>query len=347
MPDETEENTSRAKPRRPKAPPHPLLEEFYQQLAISNSKYTLRNYTQAIADFSIWHEERWGGPPNWLEITRDTFRAYLLSPHTSKRETSVIRLRFAALRAFYRWLINTRKLEDSPMEGIRPGKLGQPLPTIFTQQQLERLEAAPGASLQKERAKGEKAQQLENIRICRDIAVFKTLDCCGLRISEVCGLAAQDLRADHTPPVIDVKGKGRKERTIPIGEPALDAILHYWSLLPKAPTKEEPVFLVGTSLDKPLSPRTFQYRVVKWLATADVQAPLPKDPKERAAKKKEPRLSAHKMRHTFATRALDAGVGLLTIKKLLGHANLATTEKYTHLTTQKILPIYKKAHPRA
>jgi integrase/recombinase XerC len=188
---------------------------------------------------------------------------------------------------------------------------------------------------------------LENIRLCRDIAVFKTLDCCGLRISEVCGLAAQDLRADHTPPVIEVKGKGRKERTIPIGEPALDAILHYWSLLPKAPTKEEPVFLVGTSLDKPLSPRTFQYRVVKWLATADVQAPLPKDPKERAAKKKEPRLSAHKMRHTFATRALDAGVGLLTIKKLLGHANLATTEKYTHLTTQKILPIYKKAHPRA
>ena len=128
-----------------------------------------------------------------------------------------------------------------------------------------------------------------------------------------------------------VRGKGKKERLIPIGEPALEAIRNYWSLLPQPPAGESPVFLAGPKKRTPVSPRHLQLRLKKHLAVAGL----------------DPHLTPHKLRHSYATHLLDAGADLRSVQELLGHAHLVTTQVYTHLTTERLKRAYDAAHPRA
>jgi integrase/recombinase XerC len=131
--------------------------------------------------------------------------------------------------------------------------------------------------------------------------------------------------------VVRVRGKGKKERLGPIGEPALEAIKNYWSLLPQAPAGESPVFLTGAKKRTPVSPRHLQLRLKKYLAVAGL----------------DPHLTPHKLRHSYATHLLDAGANLRSVQELLGHAHLVTTQVYTHLTTERLKRAYDAAHPRA
>ena len=125
----------------------------------------------------------------------------------------------------------------------------------------------------------------------RDVAVLETIYSCGLRISELCGLVAQDI--DWNERLVRVRGKGKKERLIPIGEPALEAIRNYWGLLPQTPAGESPVFLAGPKKRAPISPRHLQLRLKKHLALAGL----------------DPHLTPHKLRHSYATHLLDARRG--------------------------------------
>ena len=163
----------------------------------------------------------------------------------------------------------------------------------------------------------------------RDVAVLETIYSCGLRISELCGLAAQDI--DWNERVVRVRGKGKKERLVPIGEPALEAIQNYWHLLPQEPAGESPVFLAGAKKRRTVSPRHLQLRLKKYLAVAGL----------------DPHLTPHKLRHSYATHLLDAGANLRSVQELLGHAHLVTTQVYTHLTTERLKRAYDAAHPRA
>ncbi len=128
-----------------------------------------------------------------------------------------------------------------------------------------------------------------------------------------------------------VRGKGKKERLLPIGEPALAAIQAYWSLLPQPPAGESPVFLSGLKKRTPVSPRPLQLRLKKYLAIAGL----------------DPALTPHKLRHSYATHLLDGGADLRSVQELLGHAHLVTTQVYTHLTTERLKRAYDAAHPRA
>ena len=306
------------------------IDKFLQHLATDRdaSAYTQRNYRQAILEFHRWHQEERQQPPAWEQLQRDDFRGYLrfLGRHNLSR--AAIQLRFSALRTFYRFLIRHGAMAVSPIRNLALPKPGRRLPKFLTPEQMAQLLAAPLKLLPAEGGT-DSDRAAAGFTCRRDVAVLETIYSCGLRISELCGLAAQDI--DWGERLLRVRGKGKKERLIPIGEPALAAIRDYWTLLPQAPAGESPVFLAGPKKHTPLSPRHLQLRLKKYLAIAGL----------------DPNLTPHKLRHSYATHLLDAGADLRSVQELLGHAHLVTTQVYTHLTTERLKRAYEAAHPRA
>jgi integrase/recombinase XerC len=232
------------------------------------------------------------------------------------------------LRTFYKFLIRHGTVSVSPIKNLSLPKLAKRLPKFLTAKQMEDLLAAPLKLLPGPDADASESAAL--VALCRrDVAVLETIYSCGLRISELCGLQAADI--DWHEQSVRVRGKGKKERQVPIGETALAAIKQYWSLLPLMPAGEAPVFFAGLKKLAPVSPRILQLRLKIYLAAAGL----------------DPHLSPHKLRHSYATHMLDAGADLRSVQELLGHAHLVTTQVYTHLTTERLKKAYDKAHPRA
>lgn len=318
-------------PPQPQPPLHDKwIKKFLQHLATDRgaSAYTQRNYRQAMEEFHRWHQAERKQPPAWEQLQRDDFRAYLrfLGRHNLSR--AAIQLRFSALRTFYRFLIRHGEVAASPIKNLSLPKVGKRLPKFLTPQQMADLLAAPLKLLPT--PGGTEAEHAAATLACRrDVAVLETIYSCGLRISELCGLVAQDI--DWNECIVRVRGKGKKERLIPIGQPALAAIQNYWCLLPQTPAGESPAFLAGPKKRSPVSPRPLQLRLKKYLALAGL----------------DPSLTPHKLRHSYATHMLDAGADLRSVQELLGHAHLVTTQVYTHLTTERLKRAYDAAHPRA
>jgi integrase/recombinase XerC len=311
-------------------PEDPWLARFFQHLATDKaaSRYTQRNYRQALHEFYRWHEDERQQAPAWTRLRRDDFRSYLrfLGRHHLGR--AAIQLRFSSLRTFYRFLQRHGAVETSPIKDLALPKLPRRLPKFLTQQQMvDLLEAPLKLPLARRQCDPDDSKSAALRR--RDIAVLETIYSCGLRIGELCSLTAQDI--DWNEHLVRVSGKGKKERLIPIGEPALIAIQEYWRLLPQTPVGGTPVFLAKADRMRPLSPRVLQLRLKKYLAIAGL----------------DPNLSPHKLRHSYATHLLDAGADLRSVQELLGHAHLATTQVYTHLTTDRLKRAYDQAHPRA
>jgi len=163
----------------------------------------------------------------------------------------------------------------------------------------------------------------------RDVAVLETIYSCGLRVSELCGLRAEDI--DASEQLVRVRGKGKKERLVPIGQPALQAIENYWQTLKQPPAGASPVFFADTKKAAPLQPVQLSRRLKRYLMIAGL----------------DPGLTPHKLRHSYATHLLDAGADLRSVQELLGHAHLVTTQVYTHVTTERLKKAYDAAHPRA
>jgi integrase/recombinase XerC len=308
----------------------PWFTKFFQHLAADRgaSVYTQRNYRQALEEFHRWHQEERKQAPAWDKLQRDDFRGYLrfLGRHNLGR--AAIQLRFCALRTFYKFLIRHGVLAASPIKNLSLPKLARRLPKFLTAQQMKDLLTAPLKLLPSVEASTSKKQNL-SLLCHRDTAVLETIYSCGLRISELCGLKAQDI--DWHEQLVRVRGKGKKERLIPIGQPALESVKNYWQLLPQTPAGESPVFFANASRPRPVSPRDLQLRLKKYLALVGL----------------DPHLTPHKLRHSYATHLLDAGADLRSVQELLGHAHLVTTQVYTHLTTERLKRAYDKAHPRA
>jgi site-specific recombinase XerD len=308
----------------------PWLGKFLAHLATDRgaSVYTQRNYRHALREFSRWHQQEHGQPPAWNALQRDDFRAYLRSLGRHNLGRSPIQLRFSALRTFYKFLIRHGAASVSPIRNLSLPKLARRLPKYLTQQQMVALLEAPLKSLP---AKMDKLRgRPVSAAICyRDVAILETIYSCGLRVSELSGLRAEDI--DWTERLVRVRGKGRKERLVPIGEPALNAIQNYWRTVARPPAGASPVFLAQTRRPAPVSPRDLARRLKKYLALAGL----------------DPHLTPHKLRHSYATHLLDAGADLRSVQELLGHAHLITTQIYTHLTTERLKKAYDAAHPRA
>jgi len=323
-------SSKQTKATTPLPPEDPLLNRFFQHLAVDRgaSAYTQRNYRQSLLEFQSWHLEERQRAPVWTELQRDDFRSYLryLGRHNLGRAT--VQLRFSALRSFYSYLIRQGQIAASPIKNVSLPKTPKRLPKFLTAQQIEDLLGAPLKALPAD--SGNEHERRHQVMLCRrDVAILETVYSCGLRISEVCGLLVQDI--DFSERLVRVRGKGKKERLVPIGEPAVKAIQEYWNLRPQYPGAETSVFASGANAGRPISARDLQLRLKKYLALAGL----------------DPSITPHKLRHSYATHMLDAGADLRSVQELLGHAHLVTTQVYTHVTTERLKKAYDDAHPRA
>ncbi|MCS7338560.1 MAG: tyrosine recombinase XerC [Verrucomicrobiae bacterium] len=302
---------------------------FLEHLATERgaSVYTRRNYEHALREFIGWHVQERQSPPQWDRLDRDTFRAYLRYLGLRNLSRAAIRLRFAALRTFFRYLMRHGVVAGSPLKNLALPKPGKRLPKFLTLRQVQDLLHAP-FKLLAARKGGKRGRPIAPVLCLRDVAILETLYSCGLRVSELCGLRAADI--DWSEKLVRVRGKGMKERLVPIGEPALAAIRNYWQMLPRPPEGEAPVFL-SQSGDAPIAPRDLQRRLKRYLVMAGL----------------DPEITPHKLRHSFATHMLDAGADLRSVQELLGHARLVTTQVYTHLGTDRLKKVYDATHPRA
>jgi len=309
--------------------PDPRVAEFLQHLAVDRgaSPHTRRNYEHALREFAAWHRDEQGGPPAWADLGRDDFRGYLRFLGRGALSRAAIALRFSALRSFFRFLVRRGVVLATPIRNLAMPKLPRRLPQFLTAEQTAALLRAPLEELVERQKAGDQMAAPEEF--WRDAALLETIYSCGLRISEVCALGAEDI--SWSEQLVRARGKGRKERQVPIGAPALEAIRQYWQFLPAAPAGAMPVFLSRAGGIEAVSARVVQLRLKRYLARAGL----------------DPHLTPHKLRHSFATHLLDAGADLRSVQELLGHAHLVTTQIYTHLTTERLKQVYNQAHPRA
>ena len=294
------------------------------------SVYTQRNYRQALDEFDKWYRKANVSPVRWAELKRNDFRLFLRQLGRRELSQAAIRLRFSALNSFYKFLMRRGLVEASPVKGVTLPKPAKRLPQFLTIDQMIALLNAPEAEYNADRlAKEGTSKKVRKALYLRDRAILETIYSCGLRIGEMCRMTVDEI--DFEESVVNVQGKGKKERQVPIGRAALDAIQGYWQHLAKPPAIDEPVFFTSETKRTPVYPRLVQMHLKKYLNACKLDATL----------------TPHKLRHSYATHMLDAGADLRSVQELLGHSNLATTQVYTHVTTERIKRAYDEAHPRA
>jgi integrase/recombinase XerC len=294
------------------------------------SVYTQRNYSQALGEFSQWHRESHESPVRWGELERNDFRLFLRQLGRRELSQAAIRLRFSALNSFYKFLMRRGLVESSPVKGVSLPKPAKRLPQFLTLDQMNALLDAPLREYEtKFDARKETTKAISPVPYLRDRAILETIYSCGLRIGEICRMLAGEIEPDEL--VVNVHGKGKKERQVPIGRAAIESIQAYWKRLAKPPAIDDPVFFASEKKRSAIYPRLVQLRLKNYLSACGL----------------DPNLTPHKLRHTYATHLLDAGADLRSVQEMLGHSNLATTQVYTHVTTERIKRAYDEAHPRA
>lgn len=300
---------------------------FLKHLAADKgaSIYTQRNYRQALLEFCEWHQSTRKSAPEWITLSRDDFREYLRFLSRKQLGRAAIALRFSGMRTFYKYMIRNGELASSPIKNISLPKLEKRLPRFLTIDQLFSLLKTPASEYERE----SENSATDPGPFLRDAAILETIYSCGLRISELCGLLAEDIQWDEQ--LLRIRGKGKKERLAPIGAPALESIRNYWKTIDYEPSGPMPAFLTDVHKITQAKPRNIQSRLKRYLAAAGL----------------DPSLTPHKLRHSFATHLLDAGADLRAVQELLGHAHLVTTQIYTHLSTERLRKAYNEAHPRA
>ena len=281
------------------------------------SERTLRNYSHALNAF---HESRGKEFLSWRDCGGDDFRAYLFELMKQEMARSTIRLRFAALRSFYKYLVHRRGLKVSPLVDVQLPKTEKKLPVVLSLPQIEELLEMP--------LKMESDKRAQPWQPARDIAILELFYSSGLRVSELVALDVED--ADFLSETLRVIGKGNKERVVPIGSHAMKAIQQYRS---EAGVHNGPLF-INKNKDpnkRRLSARAVQMLLQKYMQASGIGIGI----------------TPHKLRHTFATHMLDHGADLRSVQHLLGHSSLSTTQIYTHVTKERLREAYDAAHPRA
>ena len=290
----------------------PLAEEFFRYLAVERnvSPRTLKAYRQSLEGF------RAANQTPWKKCTADNFRDYLFAIMKRGQARSYVRLQFSALRAFYKFLVDRKKLRRDPVRELQLPKIDKKLPLVLTRQQIDELLAAP--------LKVEKNRAAPKWMPLRDVAIMELFYSSGLRLGELASLEVPDV--DLYTESVRVFGKGRKERVCPIGAPALEAIQKYRAA---ANVHSGPLFI--NKARKRISPRSIWLILKRYLRHTSIPISI----------------SPHKLRHSFATHMLDRGADLRSVQALLGHASLSTTQIYTHVTVERLKKAYADAHPRA
>jgi integrase/recombinase XerC len=293
-----------------------FLEEMKQGRGASS--HTLRNYQQALLEFKAGHPGQ-----SWWELKPADFKAYLYRlAREQKLGPSTVRLRFAALRTFYKHALREGRTASNPVAGLTLPKLARRLPVFLNQEQIITLLEAPHKLWEKQRKSGKPGAI--SWQVLRDTAWLELFYSAGLRLAELVNLKRSDV--DLHQGTARVLGKGRKERLCPLGAPAIRALQAY---LDACPFEDESLFL--SSQGRRLNGRTIQLGLKRYLASAGLDA----------------HLTPHKLRHSFATHLLDQGADLRSVQELLGHSQVTTTQIYTSVSVERLKKVYQRAHPRA
>ena len=294
--------------------PDPVTDDFlrFMEVERSASPRTLANYRAALELV----RQRRQPFPGWRELTADDFRAWLYEMTKAGLARSTIRLRFAAVRSLYRYLVHRRGHAHSPVAEVQLPKPERKLPVVLNLAQIDELLALP---LQVPLPKNTPPWVP-----LRDAAILELFYSCGLRISELRQLDVADV--DFLGENLRVLGKGSKERLVPIGTPAIAALQRY---------RREAIVSAGPLFLSKRRTRITQQAIDQLLRKYVALSSIPFE------------ISPHKLRHSFATHLLDAGADLRSVQTLLGHASLSTTQIYTHVTRERLREAYDQAHPRA
>ncbi len=292
-----------------------LVEAFMQfhRVEKNSSPRTLRNYSQALNAFQEFHDNSF---PGWMACEADDFRAYLFQCMKDEVSRATIRLRFSALRSFYKYLVHRQGLAKSPLNDIQLPKVKRQIPIILNQAQITELLEIP--------LKLKTDKQAPDWMPYRDAAILELFYSTGIRLSELAALNCEDI--DPLSDCVKVLGKGGKERIIPVGSYALNALQQYRQ---RATHHHGALFI--SKLRKRLSTRSIGKLLKKYLDATDIKF----------------NVTPHKLRHSFATHLLDNGADLRSVQSLLGHASLSTTQIYTHVTKKRLKEAYDQAHPRS
>ncbi len=279
----------------------------------SASPLTLGNYRDALAVYRTWRGEVF---VSWRDESEDDFRDYLFALMKQGFKRATIRLRFAALRSFYKYLVLRGGLGRSPVAAVQLPKPERSLPVVLTIAQIDDLLAIP--------LRLPVDKKSPHWLSFRDAAILELFYSCGLRISELLALDVKDV--DFIGDTVRVMGKGSKERVVPIGGPAVSAIQRYRQ---EAVVTSGPLFL--SKRRTRITQQSVDLLLKKYLKHSSIPFAI----------------SPHKLRHSFATHLLDAGADLRSVQSMLGHASLSTTQIYTHVTKERLKKAYDDAHPRA
>ena len=296
------------------------LSDFLRHIAEGRqlSAHTVAAYKRDLRDFSEFVAGRAEGKAwDWTSVDRLTLRAYLGHLASKRFARRTIARKLSAIRSFFRFLHREEILEANPAKAVRSPKLERTLPTWLTRDEATKL-----FDLAEIRAAD------SGLRGARDLAVIELFYASGMRLSELQGLDWDDL--DLVSDQVKLRGKGRKERIVPLGGAAVAALRRYQLRRAEVANVDRKAVFISER-GKRLSARQLQNVVTGFL--------------EKVAE--EGGLSVHSLRHSFATHLLDAGADLMAVKELLGHASLSTTRIYTHTSKERLKKVYDQSHPRA
>jgi integrase/recombinase XerC len=278
----------------------------------NDSPHTVKAYERDVRAFAAFCQDYYGGPWSWAGVDRLAVRGFLASQQQRGLAKRSVARALSALRTFYRFLNATRGIEVNPARAARTPKIDRTLPTYLDRSETEELfknaeqRAAAGA-----------------FAAVRDLAMLELFYSTGMRLSELAGL--NDADVDLVSDQVKLRGKGKKERIVPVGSRATGALRHYL----KVRGEGRAVFV--NQRRRRITPRGIQLAMKRLFET------IPRGTN----------LHVHALRHSFATHLLDAGADLRSVQELLGHASLGTTQVYTHTSVDRLKKVYHQAHPRA
>ena len=324
----------------------PSVGKFLEYLhAVRNaSPYTIANYRKDLEQFLAYLTPPESEMPALEAIDHKMIREFVGHLHESGLEKSSIARKLAALRSFFKYCVREGMLKENPARLVPTPKLPKRIPAVLSAEEmsgfLDQL-AGPGRPIGRRResltrSNNTLAKLEDSVLLCRDRAILELLYAAGLRVSELTGLDLVDV--DEKDQVVRVMGKGRKERVVPYGGKAAEALRLYWPvreklLLENKANEKKPdieaVFL--NYRGRRLTTRSVGRLVKKYVKLVNINWDL----------------HPHSLRHAFATHLLADGADLRAIQELLGHASLSTTQKYTHASMRQLMDIYDKAHPHA
>lgn len=331
----------------------------YLRTVKNSSPHTIANYGKDLQQFLAYLSPPGAGPPALRAVNHGMIREFVGHLHDYGLEKSSIARKLAALRSFFKYCVREGDLKESPARLVPTPKLPKRIPSVLSAEEIngflnqlagmvpppptgaspaqKRMPPTGMLSNEKRKGRGQGPVADAGLLLRRDRALLELLYAAGLRVSELTGLNVGDMEQKER--ILRVRGKGNKERIVPYGAKAQEALEKYWPVRDQllqangSKTSQDPhaqaVFL--NYAGKRLTQRSVGRIVKKYVSLINVNWDL----------------HPHSLRHAFATHLLADGADLRAIQELLGHQSLSTTQKYTHASIRQLMEVYDKAHPHA